>query len=79
MNKADFIRQVIEYLSKKGYSRTEAMLRIESASQDAEGRPVTTGGGEAGGVKYGKAFSECHSDSCYVDLTRFRRLDATVY
>ena len=27
------LRQVIEYLSKKGYSRTEAMLRVESAAQ----------------------------------------------
>ena len=31
---------VIEYLSKKGYSRTEAMLRVESAHIDADGRPI---------------------------------------
>lgn len=31
---------VIEYLSKKGYSKTEAMLRVESAHTDHEGRPI---------------------------------------
>ncbi|TGZ83286.1 WD40 repeat-like protein [Ascodesmis nigricans] len=33
---------VIEYLSKKGYSKTEAMLRMESAHTDAEGRPINS-------------------------------------
>ncbi|KAF8475670.1 WD40-repeat-containing domain protein [Kalaharituber pfeilii] len=33
---------VIEYLSKKGYAKTEAMLRVESAHIDAEGRPIIT-------------------------------------
>lgn len=33
---------VIEYLSKKGYQKTEAMLRMESAHTDAEGRPIIT-------------------------------------
>ncbi|OQO01670.1 hypothetical protein B0A48_12707 [Cryoendolithus antarcticus] len=32
--------QVLEYLSKKGYSRTEAMLRKESQNTDPEGRPI---------------------------------------
>jgi transcription initiation factor TFIID subunit 5 len=32
--------QVIEYLAKKGYSRTEAMLRMESANQEIDGRPL---------------------------------------
>lgn len=49
-------RQVIEYLSKKGYSRTEAMLRLESASQDVEGKAIPTRVEETGGLKYGKAF-----------------------
>lgn len=31
---------VIEYLNKKGYIKTEAMLRLESANTDAEGRPI---------------------------------------
>lgn len=53
---ADLLAQVIEYLSKKGYSRTESMLRIESANQDAEGRPITTKVEESGGVKYLRAF-----------------------
>lgn len=33
---------VMEYLSKKGYSKTEAMLRMESAHTDAEGRPIVS-------------------------------------
>lgn len=49
--------QVIEYLSKKGYSRTEAMLRVESAAQDAEGRPPPRVE-DTGGLKYGKAFGQ---------------------
>ena len=48
--------KVIEYLSKKGYNRTEAMLRMESANQDAEGRPLHSRADENGGAKYGKAF-----------------------
>jgi hypothetical protein len=32
--------QVIDYLAKKGYTRTEAMLRMESASQEIDGRPL---------------------------------------
>ncbi|RAO69392.1 uncharacterized protein BHQ10_005404 [Talaromyces amestolkiae] len=31
---------VIDYLAKKGYTRTEAMLRMESASQDIDGRSL---------------------------------------
>ena len=57
---ADIIPQVIEYLSKKGYSKTESMLRQESANQDVEGRPINTKAEETGGGKYGKAFGECH-------------------
>ncbi|KAK3110706.1 Transcription initiation factor TFIID subunit 5 [Teratosphaeriaceae sp. CCFEE 6253] len=36
-------RQVLEYLSKKGYSRTEAMLRRESGNAvlDSNGQPLT--------------------------------------
>lgn len=50
-------RQVLEYLSKKGYSRTEAMLRLESASTDREGRPLQTKVETAGPGKYSAAFS----------------------
>ena len=53
---ADVIPQVLEYLSKKGYNRTEAMLRMESANQDVDGRPIQTRVEEKGGVKYSKAF-----------------------
>lgn len=55
---ANVRHKVIEYLSKKGYNRTEAMLRVESASQDAEGRPVYSRAEESGGLKYGRAFGE---------------------
>lgn len=54
--------KVIEYLSKKGYNRTEAMLRVESASQDAEGRPMHSRVEESGGLKYGRAFGESMPD-----------------
>ncbi|KAI4260079.1 MAG: hypothetical protein LQ352_000458 [Teloschistes flavicans] len=47
---------VLEYLSKKGYNRTEAMLRMESANQDVDGRPIHTRVEESGGLKYAKAF-----------------------
>lgn len=36
----DLNLQVIDYLAKKGYSRTEAMLRMESANQEIDGRPL---------------------------------------
>ena len=62
MMEANVIPKVIEYLSKKGYSRTESMLRIESASQDVEGRPITTKTEEAGGAKYLRAFGKHHTD-----------------
>jgi len=58
MADADVIRQVIEYLSKKGYTRTESMLRIESANQDADGRPINTRSEDAGGPQYIRAFGE---------------------
>lgn len=56
---ADDWRKVLEYLSKKGYNRTEAMLRMESANQDVDGRPIQTRVEDSGGVKYGKAFGNC--------------------
>ena len=50
--------QVIEYLSKKGYSKTEATLRAESASQDAEGRPLPSKTEDIGGIKYRQGFGQ---------------------
>jgi transcription initiation factor TFIID subunit 5 len=47
--------KVLEYLSKKGYVRTEAMLRKESEPL-ANGQPLQTQSTEAGGAKYTKAF-----------------------
>ena len=58
---ANVRRQVIEYLCKKGYTRTEAMLRLESANQDAEGKPIHARAEDAGGQKYGKALGELWS------------------
>ena len=42
MANTSVVPQVLEYLSKKGYSRTEAMLRRESnnATPDANGQPI---------------------------------------
>lgn len=53
---ADLDVQVLEYLSKKGYSRTEAMLRRESANVDADGRPISVRPEETGGRKYFRAY-----------------------
>lgn len=70
--------QVLEYLSKKGYNRTEATLRMESANQDVDGRPISTRVEESGGAKYGKAFGtgssvrrqQQYTHSC-IDLFRY--------
>ena len=47
---------VMEYLSKKGYSKTEAMLRVESAHTDADGRPIITRPEDYPDVMYEKAY-----------------------
>jgi transcription initiation factor TFIID subunit 5 len=49
------LTKVLEYLSKKGYVRTEAMLRKESEPQPTS-QVLATNSTEAGGVKYTKAF-----------------------
>jgi len=55
---ADATKKVIEYLSKKGYSKTEAMLRLESSSTGADGRPIVNRAEDLGGQKYTKAYGE---------------------
>lgn len=50
--------QVIDYLAKKGYSRTEAMLRIESAHQEIDGRPPMPPLGEDARPKYRLGFGK---------------------
>ena len=62
---ASLTSQVIEYLMKKGYSRTEAMLRQESANVDKDGRPILGDRAEDYGAdKYRRAFEMLNS---YVD------------
>jgi transcription initiation factor TFIID subunit 5 len=51
---------VMEYLSKKGYSRTEAMLRVESAHTDADGRPIITKPEDYPDIMYERAYSKCY-------------------
>ena len=58
---ADEFLKVIEYLSKKGYAKTEATLRAESANQDAEGRPLPPKTEDVGGVKYRQGFGRTAS------------------
>lgn len=48
--------QVLEYLNKKGYSKTEATLRRESAHHDDNGRPLIKRAEDAGGKQYEKAY-----------------------
>lgn len=54
---------MLEYLSKKGYSRTEATLRQESAQHDVDGRPKYKTVQDRGGDKYDVAFSK-HLTQC---------------
>ncbi|KAF2666998.1 hypothetical protein BT63DRAFT_416072 [Microthyrium microscopicum] len=48
---------VLEYLNKKGYAKTEATLRKESANLEANGTPSVRRARETGGPAYDKAFS----------------------
>ncbi|KAI9742827.1 MAG: Transcription initiation factor TFIID subunit 5 [Claussenomyces sp. TS43310] len=48
--------QVIEYLMKKGYTRTEQTLRAESSNVDKDGRPIIERAEDTGTEKYKKAF-----------------------
>ena len=75
---ADYSLQVIEYLNKKGYSKTEAMLRMESANQDADGRSIASRAGDPTGAKYGRAFSESDQDPYYDEGAELFSFDATV-
>lgn len=65
-NNADILSKVIEYLSKKGYAKTEATLRAESANQDVEGKPVTSRTEERGGVNYRLGFGGCVQGLCFL-------------
>ena len=49
--------QVLEYLNKKGYSKSEAMLRMESST---EGGPLQTAADEPIGIKYMRVFGKSH-------------------
>lgn len=53
---ANMILQVIEYLVKKGYNRTEQMLRQESSNLDKDGRPISDRAEDMGNTKYAKGF-----------------------
>ena len=75
---ADCILQVIEYLNKKGYSKTEAMLRMESANQDVDGRSIASRAGDPTGAKYGRAFGESDQDPYYDEVAELFSFDATV-
>ncbi|RDW83309.1 hypothetical protein BP5796_04800 [Coleophoma crateriformis] len=48
--------KVIEYLVKKGYNRTEQMLRNESAHLDKDGKPAHERAEDFGTLKYSKGF-----------------------
>lgn len=48
--------QVLEYLNKKGYTRTEQILRQESSNVDKDGRPIIAKPEDNGTGKYKQAF-----------------------
>lgn len=50
--------QVLEYLNKKGYSKSEAMLRMES---NTEGGPLQTTADEPIGIKYMRVFGKSNN------------------
>ncbi|KAF3901671.1 Xenin [Orbilia brochopaga] len=50
---------VIEYLSKKGYTKTEAMLRAEMASIDSDGKPIRSKDDKY--ARFDKAYVRLHS------------------
>jgi hypothetical protein len=62
-------RKVLEYLNKKGYSKTEATLRRESAAHGIDGKPLITRAEDAGGQKYFTAFSMASFRLCYYVLS----------
>ena len=47
--------KVLEYLNKKGYSKSESMLRMES---NTEGGPLQTAADEPIGIKYMRVFGK---------------------
>ncbi|KAK5126247.1 hypothetical protein LTR85_010482 [Meristemomyces frigidus] len=47
---------VLEYLNKKGYNRTEAMLRKESLNVDPNGTPIIGKVADSGGKKWAPSF-----------------------
>lgn len=55
--KLTILSKVLEYLLKKGYTRTEMALRQESANIDNQGRPVFNRSEDYGNDKYIKAFN----------------------
>ena len=60
--------KVIEYLNKKGYSKTEAMLRAESANQEVESSPVIRKTELPTPIKYTRAFGKSllfRCESCF--------------
>ena len=58
--------QVLEYLNKKGYSKSEAMLRMES---NTEGGPLQTAADEPIGIKYMRVFGKSHKLDLGLDRT----------
>ena len=51
----NIVFKVLEYLTKKGYARTEQTLRQESSHVDKDGRPVVDRVEDLGNEKYTKA------------------------
>lgn len=71
---ADNTLQVLEYLSKKGYSKSEAMLRTESAARDVEGKPLSTSTEEPLSFRYSKVFSKsCQSEFTMLEAKKSSR------
>jgi transcription initiation factor TFIID subunit 5 len=67
LSQADLNAQVLEYLNKKGYSKTEATLRREVADRDDGTRPAARKVQDKGYEK----FSESYGTSVGGETTTF--------
>lgn len=69
--------QVTDYLLKKGFTKTEATFRKESAVVNADGRPIRKRVDDMGPERYGKAFNLLKAwIENGLDLYKVRRLPA---
>jgi len=74
--------QVLEYLNKKGYTRTESTLRKESAVYSDKTKPPPKRVDEMGSEKFEKAYGmleerrRCETGAYYLDVWAIRNTNS---